>query len=303
MIQSISTLAQQNFGSFTTKDEFNFKQLESECLSEGIDIKKCMPIAAGDFLARQFEPRVSILGELLTTQMIANITAPSGLGKSWCAMAVSSAITTGGEFMGYEAPQARKVCYLDAEMPAVDMQSRMRCLMNGLTAPQKELFCSNFYVVNTALIGQDLPDLTTELGQKMVQQFVKTAGADVLVIDNLISVFTEADDQDPEAMKKFTNWLRELRSSGLTVITINHTTKEGKRLGSVLLDTYNDLILDIREPKKDSKTKNDPPKNYINMIFSKARHLNSEQKKTIAFQFNVTDFGVQYQRVAPNPNE
>ena len=47
-------------------------------------------------------------------------------------------------------------------------------------------------------------------------------------------------------MKAFTNWLRKLRSSGLAVITVNHTVKSGDRMGSSILDTFNDLTIDLK---------------------------------------------------------
>lgn len=276
------------------KDSFNENQLTELCKSEGIDLKKFKPQMAGDLKKKTLKPREEYLGYLIQSQTIVNFNAPSGICKTWLAMCACTAIATGGECFDWKAQKPRKIVYLDAEMPEVDTQSRVHCFSNGLSAESLRLFDQNFQIMNVDGAGQDLPDLTGELGQRIVEHYCKTA--DVLVIDNFISVFPETDDKDTLRMKQFTSWMRKLRAAGITVITINHTTKDLKRLGSVVLDTYNDVTVDIREPEV---RKGQPKKDYLHLVFDKGRHLTPEQKQTICFKFAIGDSGVKFWRIQP----
>lgn len=276
------------------KDCFNEHQLQELCKAEGIDLKKFKPQKARELKSKKLKPREEYLGYLIQSQTIVNFNAPSGKCKTWLAMCICRAIATGGTCFNWKAPKPRVVVYLDAEMPEVDSQNRAHCFSTGIPEEEVLLFDQNFEFMNIDGCGQELPDLTTELGQKIVEHHTKHA--DVLVIDNFISVFPESDDQDVQRMKLFTKWLRSMRAKGLTIITINHTTKDLKRLGSVVLDTYNDITVDIRDP---IVRKGQPNKDYLHMIFDKGRHLTSEQKETICFKFSIGDEGVNFWKVQP----
>ena len=276
-------------------NSFNEAQLIQLCLVAGIDLLKFTPQSAGDIRKKILKEREYLLGYLIQSQMIVNFSAPSGLCKSWLAMYLCATMATAGECLDLKAPKARKVVYLDAEMPEVDAKNRMGGFAKKYSDHELKLFDSNFTIINVDGAEQELPDLTTELGQHIISHHCK--GADVLVIDNYISVFPDTDDKDTIRIKQFTNWLRQLRASGLTIITINHTTKDLKRLGSVVLDTFNDLTIDIREPEV---KKGQPKKDYLLWIFSKARHLTAEQKTTINFKFSINDDGVNFWKVFPD---
>jgi putative DNA primase/helicase len=278
---------------------FNEAQLTERCRAAGINLQKFKPQKAGDLRMKDIKERERLLGYLIQSQMIVNFSAPSGICKSWLAMYLCVGMVTAGVCLDLKAPRPRKIVYLDAEMPEIDAKTRMECFSKGLTGKELELFDNNFEILNIDGSGQQLPDLTSELGQHIVFHHCKDA--DVLVIDNFISVFPETDDKDTLKMKKFTDWLRDLRASGLTVLTINHTTKDLKRLGSVILDTYNDVTIDIREAEADKTgPKKGIKKDYLSFIFSKARHLTQEQKQTINFKFGIDDSGVKFWRVTPD---
>jgi len=57
------------------------------------------------------------------------------------------------------------------------------------------------------------------------------------------------------------------------------------------LDTYNDLIIDLKKPKlkKDEKDNAD-----IEFVFSKARHLSHEETKTIRYNLSISEKGFVY---------
>ncbi|NMH61271.1 AAA family ATPase [Alteromonas ponticola] len=279
---------------YQDKDSFNYHQLSEECKTEGIQLNKFLPRSAGELKKKVLPERDNYLGYLIQSQSIVNLNAPSGVCKTWLAMALCTAIATGGECINWKATSPRRIVYLDAEMPEADIQGRVVSFSKGLSGQALNLFDRNFRILNLDGAGEPLPDLTSELGQKIVEYHCKDA--DVLVIDNLISVLTDTDDQDVLRVKQFTSWLRKMRGSGKTIITINHTTKDLKRLGSVVLDTYNDVTVDIREPVL---KKGEDKKDYLHLIFAKGRHLTPEQKKTIHFKFSIDERGVKFWQIRP----
>ena len=106
----------------------------------------------------------------------------------------------------------------------------------------------------------------------------------------------DVDDTDVKAMKFFLKWLKKLRFEGITVITVNHSVKNGDRKGSVILDTYNDLIIDLKKPKVDNRKKEPMIDNgQIEFVFSKARHLTHEERKMILYILSITEGGFDYQ--------
>ncbi len=63
---------------------------------------------------------------ILTSKSLALLTGPRGIGKTFVALGIAWAAATGGRFLGWQAPQARRVVYIDGEMAAAELRDRMR---------------------------------------------------------------------------------------------------------------------------------------------------------------------------------
>ena len=72
--------------------------------------------------------REEILGQWFLESDLGFIFAPRGLGKTWLAMAIASAIANGGQCGPWVAPVARKVLYVDGEMPYDAFKTRSKGL-------------------------------------------------------------------------------------------------------------------------------------------------------------------------------
>jgi hypothetical protein len=269
------------------QDDKNKKNLEHLCALADFDLSAFQPKSAKKIKEKNIPLRENYLGKLIRSKTINNFSAGSGVGKTYTTLGACVAMTTATEFLYWKADKPIKVVYIDAEMPEEDIQERLQQFSNGFSGEQLRLLDNNLSVMNTDDIGLNIPDLTSEVGQGIVEYYAQDA--QVLILDNFISVLSETDDKDPLKMKAFTNWLRKLRSSGLAVITVNHTVKSGDRMGSSILDTFNDLTIDLKTP---TIKKNEEPKEHIEWIFSKARHRSAQNKRTIPFKFAVTNNGV-----------
>ncbi len=57
------------------------------------------------------------------------IDGPRGLGKTHVSLNVAYAVATGGEFLGWKAPQPRRVLFIDGEMPGALLQERLAAIV------------------------------------------------------------------------------------------------------------------------------------------------------------------------------
>ena len=70
------------------------------------------------FLAMDIPPRETMLEPWLPCQGLAMLYGRRGMGKTYLALGIGYAVGSGGGVLGWQAPKARKVLYIDGEMLA-----------------------------------------------------------------------------------------------------------------------------------------------------------------------------------------
>src|SRR6185437_13824590 len=83
---------------------------------------------ASELAATDLPPRELLLDPLISTQTLALLYGPRGIGKTFVALGIAWAAASGGSFLGWRARQPRRVLYVDGEMAAVDMRQRLAAL-------------------------------------------------------------------------------------------------------------------------------------------------------------------------------
>ena len=78
-------------------------------------------LALDEFLAKPLPPRETLLAPWLPKAGLAMIYAPRGLGKTQTAIGTAWAIASGGGFLRWKCKPARRVLFLDGEMPGADL--------------------------------------------------------------------------------------------------------------------------------------------------------------------------------------
>jgi RecA-family ATPase len=263
-----------------------FKAHAASVFADRLDLSGLKLLNSEQLLKTDVPEREKLLGNLILSRTINNVSAEAGLGKTTLTMALCAAIATAGKFLSWEAESASKVLYVDGEMLLSDLKSRIKTINTGLSVNQKLLFMKNMIFLNGELCESGLPSLLTQEGQTLIELKLLESKARVIVLDNLTSLLPDADSADTVAMKAFLQWLKNLRYAGYTVITINHMTKSGARCGSVVLDTYNDMTIDlIAEIKNKQKTGN------TRFMFAKSRHLSSSEKRDFVYRYDDNEVG------------
>ena len=90
------------------------------------------------FLAMDIPPRETMLEPWLPCQGLAMLYGRRGMGKTYLALGIGYAVGSGGGVLGWQAPKARKVLYIDGEMLAVPLQERLAAIAKGATASQNQ---------------------------------------------------------------------------------------------------------------------------------------------------------------------
>lgn len=161
----------------------------------------------------------------------------AGCYKTWLAMSLARAISTGGCFLDRQC-LTRRVLYLDRENPAVVWRKRARILQMEST--------ENLRVWGTWM--EQPPPL---IGDPLLLGIAKEQKP-VIILDSFIR-FHQADENSASEMAAVMGQLRELANAGATIISPHHRDKaEAQNFrGSTDIQAGVDVAFLLREQGKD----------------------------------------------------
>lgn len=201
-------------------------------------------ITVQELAARQFKPRTPILKPFLHSQDLCMVFAPRGVGKTHLCLAMAYVIATGGQIATWEAPEPRKVLYLDGELPGVVLQKRLlqHC-------PDVEPAPEFFRVFTPDLLPEDelLPDLATDAGQAAIDAMIEPDTA-VVFIDNLSAWARTGRENEAESWLPIGDWILRLRRRGVAVVLVHHAGKGGQQRGTSKKEDLLDVVIKLARP-------------------------------------------------------
>jgi putative DNA primase/helicase len=178
---------------------------------------------APQFLAVEDPPIRYLITELLPQEVIALTHGEPRTRKSWAALDIAIALTTGRPAFGLErfsVSEPLPVLYLSQEDGARPVRARMKRLLRGyeLGLPEKLAFAIHK--------GIDLDNL--EWRQRLIKD-VRTHGFRLVVFDP-IRRFSINADKGPTEVRNITAFLRQLvAETGTSVIINHHDVKPGDK--------------------------------------------------------------------------
>lgn len=176
-----------------------------------------------DFLAAEVTQAELVLDPWLPERGLAMIAGPRGGGKTMLGLACALAIAGGGEVLGWSAPQARRVLYVDGEMALAEMQDRVAALAieTDMRAASRNLM---FYCDADQPNG--IPNLILNpRSRAAIEEVMQDRDIEVLFLDNLSALCNSEAENDVESWTVMQDWLRKLRRAGYTVVFLHHTGK------------------------------------------------------------------------------
>jgi hypothetical protein len=174
----------------------------------------------------------------LREEMVSEVFAYRGLGKSALVAAMIKCLTKGEQFLGFASSGNYKVLLVDGELPERLLQQRLKSLVGPGTK-------GNFRVRSLAQVPEGY--MAPLAGRDQQKEFLAQLNAwtpDVIIFDTKTAIFkhdTNAQDQ----LLAVNEFLIRLRSLGRTVLTVHHAGKNGTQRGRTDNDDIADLIVKL----------------------------------------------------------
>lgn len=199
---------------------------------------------AAEMLALDLPPRENILAPWLPKQGLAMLYGPRGSGKTHVALNIAYAVATGGQFLAWKAPTARRVLYIDGEMPAAAMRDRLAGIVasTDLEPPEADFIQLALSDLQEFGIGC----LTSDEGKAAIEPYLKHI--ELVVIDNLSTLTHSVKENEGDSWVPVQNWALSLRRRGISVLFIHHSGKGGSQRGTSRKEDVLDSVLALRRP-------------------------------------------------------
>jgi putative DNA primase/helicase len=195
------------------------------------------------FLEMRLPVREQVIAPIVPAQGLVMIHAPRGIGKTQTAIGIAYAASVGGSFLRWQAPRARRVLYLDGEMPARTMQERLAFIAAANEAQPAPDF---FRLITPDLQDAATPDISTREGQRLLEPHLE--GVELVVLDNLSTLCRSGRENEAESWGPVQSWLLTLRQRGMSVLIVHHSNKSGGQRGTSRREDVLDTVISLRRP-------------------------------------------------------
>ncbi len=232
-------------------------------------------LPATELMVTDLPEREVLLDPILTSNTLALLYGPRGLGKTFVALGIAWAAASGGSFLNWTASRPHRVLYIDGEMAAVDLRERL-----GLLGPAPDTL--QFLVAD--LSTHSLPDLGYREGQRRLQQIWEEP--ELVILDNLSSL-AGFKSGDPDTWTELQRFLMEQRRAGRAVLVLHHANKDGDQRGTNRREDVLDLVMALRPPSDWQAS--DGARFEIH--FEKARGLTGQAVEPIEAQLRTDQYG------------
>jgi len=194
-------------------------------------------------------PRKKLLGDWFCEGDLGFIFAFRGVGKTWLALAIAQALSTGGKLGDWKTLAPVKVLYLDGEMPPDLM--RARC--EGLQASNANLEFLNHEILFDRT-GKTLNITSREVQQAITGRCVNSH-AKVLLLDNLSTLASGMKENEADSWELVNNWLLNLRRRKIAVVIVHHAGRSGEMRGTSKRQDNVFWIIALDDMKKNADDK------------------------------------------------
>lgn len=160
--------------------------------------------------------RGRIMGEWFLEGDLGFIHAPRGVGKTWMALGLATAIAGGRDFGPWASGGARRVLYVDGEMPCEALDTRIESMGSSkdlIVLNHEELF---------HLTGE-LLNFANPAAQRGLTAFMLDRQIAVVVLDNLSCLFSGVRENDADDWEAVLGWLLTLRRHRIAVVLVHHS--------------------------------------------------------------------------------
>jgi hypothetical protein len=150
---------------------------------------------------------------------------PRGLGKTWLAFHLARCLAEGRDCGPWKISKARRVLYVDGEMPLDGLRERDRSLRAQQGAPLFVLSHERHFQKT----GKGM-NFTEPVAQKALTDLCEENSVEVLFLDNLSCLFTGMQENVADDWEAVLPWLLDLRRRGIGVGIVHHSGRAGTHM-------------------------------------------------------------------------
>jgi putative DNA primase/helicase len=240
-------------------------------------------LGLAELLAMDIRPREMLLAPVLPEKGLAMLYAPRGTGKTYLALAIAYAVATAGSVLGWKAPAARNVLYIDGEMPLVTLKERLSGIVEGAPSSMEP---NAFRILAADHLEDGIPSLSTKQGQQAVEHLLENVA--LVIIDNISTLASAGRDNVAESWTPVQEWLLRLRRRGIAVVVIHHAGKGGQQRGTSRREDVLDTVIALRRPQDYSPTEGA----RFEVHLEKARGVAGDDAKPFEAKLEIRDGAV-----------
>ena len=206
--------------------------------------ERLKPLTLSELFDLEIKEREMLLSPILPEKGLVMVYAYRGVGKTHVALGIGYAVASGGSFLKWTAPRARRVLLVDGEMPATSLRDR---LLSIVAAAKKEAEPDAMRVIAGDLIDEGgVGNLADPAVQGELDKYLD--GIELLILDNLSSLTAVIRDNDQESWTTIQQWLLRLRRRGISVLLVHHAGKAGEQRGTSRREDVLDTSISLRRP-------------------------------------------------------
>jgi hypothetical protein len=237
-------------------------------------LRQAKAINIGELLAMDIPPRQPLLEPIITKQSLVMIYAWRGIGKSWLALFIAYAVATASAFLRWNAPEPARVLYIDGELPAPVLQTRLTMIVKSFG---KEPPSADYFQILTPDMQPDgiMPNLSDPIGQAAID--VHARNADLIIVDNLSTMARSGKENEGESWLPVQQWALQHRAQGRAVLFVHHSGKGGQQRGSSRREDVLDTVISLKRPP-DYDAKQGAA---FELHFEKARNLTGDDAESL----------------------
>lgn len=200
-------------------------------------------VSLPELLKMDFKPRDMLLHPFLPTQGLAMLYSKRGVGKTFISLGIAVAVASGTEFLRWKAPAAKRVLYIDGEMPGATLRERLDNICAGTNIDHP---LDNLKIITPDVQDRGLPDLATITGQDEIEPHLD--GVDLLVLDNLSCLVRATKENEGDSWVSIQDWALDLRRRGISILFDHHAGKSGAQRGTSRREDLLDSVVTLKHP-------------------------------------------------------
>lgn len=214
----------------------------------------------------------------------AMVFAERGAGKTMWNLGESLALAGGGIHANLMAPAPRRVLMVEGEMPLIDMKTRVKSFLLGMTPEQRRNAEENFRLLSWEHNEDGIPSLAGGAGQEFVDRAVREFDPALVVLDNISCLAGSAAENDENEWAPIGVWAKAHRRER-AFIWVHHASRGGKARGTSKREDPMDWVVYLRRPIGYTATDGA----CFEVQWSKARGRTGEAVETRVFKLNNDD--------------